>query len=245
MWKYNLHKKVNDDKDSFDLDLMNTVNIDSEVDVNQIKAYINVKDLQMILQCKDENLKRLMILNRYKLIQLKSLEVYINSLHAKCTNEDKTVTVECRGTYPLAKIGYPYFKTLNNNTCPPNNDVNIKSNNGEIWIDYMHSPTIWSDSDIIDLRRTISMCYYKNQRNELDNKLMILKNKIKLCKTVSETKQIEGKIEKVKEKIKETETCELKSYPKLHSTKVHIDWYCISEVDLRGNISHKNLNVLS
>lgn len=195
------------------------------VNVNTIRPYIPATELKMILECEDKQLQTVLILNRYKLIQLKNLIVRTNALLSRCENREQE-----GDDPPRRRWGYPYFKTLIGTSCPPNADVLAKSANGQMWLDYALRNTKWTRSDLIDLKRGIVISYHKYEVRELENRLVQLEkardspvDQMALRTEIAEARKALAK--------KQREKCI--TIPALYSN-FEVDWEHISKVELKG-----------
>lgn len=213
------------------MDLFNNDNIDVDV----IKPFLSHEEFQIISQCQDDKLRKIMVLNRYKVMHLKNLEVLVNNIYSECLSKNIYPMKAIIYGDKVTKLGYPYFKTLNNYTCPPNEDVKKKKANGEVWIDYMPKPTTWTENDIVDLKMGISVNYYKHQIQELQSKLSSLQTQLRSCATDKEKLCFVKEISRVKNVMKEKESSKIASYPKLNSN-FDIDWLYISAENLKGKV---------
>lgn len=231
---------INEDLDDIDINTISCPKLFSNL--NQIKPYLSEEEMDIINKCEDPKLKKLLILNRAKQVQLKNMQLRFSNLYVQCNRKFNEMNQVKDGKYvnglvrtrSMYKLGYPYFKTKNSTTCAPNRDALSKKKNGEICLDYMDKHTNWTRDDMVDLKSAVCLSYYKYQVNELYILLSTLKIKIRDANTKDESDEdVKEQIETVEREIKRLELETEHEPPPLHSN-TGIDWLKISTVDLRS-----------
>lgn len=223
----------------------NVENLSFSADLNLVKHFLALEEIKIINVCKDVKLKKLLILNRAKHVQLQNIRYRLYELLKECKVslkelEDELAKYNSKSTHSLRsiipKLGHPYFKTNDFFSCAPNLDTVRRQKSQEICIDYLPQLSRWTIEDQILLKKAIISHYtdYLTEKYKSQLKTLEITKKISSDKDVLVT--METTISEIKEKLTELETNPNRDPPALESSDV-FNWMSISKNDFASKYS--------
>ncbi|XP_044271356.1 snRNA-activating protein complex subunit 4 [Tribolium madens] len=191
---------------------------------------------QVIDSCSDPELKRLLVLNRSKNLQLLKLQKKIQQLLQECEAELGEKNNTLKNSEPkqsshqtnIWKLAAPYFKDERFFSSPLNGDAIKKRARNELNIyDLVPSPK-WTPIEFDRLHNAVKCNYNINRQTAIVAKIRVLKAKVSTGGPEKQTKLKEiVQLREELEKIKDDE-----EIPPLNSNE-HISWYKVSETFLK------------
>ncbi|XP_022918001.2 uncharacterized protein [Onthophagus taurus] len=208
---------------------------------NVIKPHLSSEEINVINSCKNPKLKHLLVLNRAKNINLKSIlyKLYMSYKevlgHITKLNEEARVKREEKQLYkgvPKNRMHHPYFyKSGMKYSCTLNEDAKRR----KITNHYLtNSSGRWTVQDQTILKRAVCFQYNQYQIKETNKKISDLLRVKKEYKG-SDVNKIMEKINDLKKEVETLKQNENVSVPDLKNGI--IDWLLISTQDLAGKHS--------
>lgn len=190
---------------------------------NELLTFLNKDEIGTIERSSCIDLKRIMLLNRTKRLQLLNVLKQIlelrNIIDKMLWNEKKKEEIALSGfRSPSSTLGTPFFKLRNNKvSCWSNPDVERKRHNNELMLCRVIPSSKWTEKDKLLLKGFVSMYYKYSQERDVLCKIETLKNLPEYNTTISQL---------------EKELCILRysedAYPPIDCGD-NIDWYEVSD----------------
>ncbi|KAJ3662354.1 hypothetical protein Zmor_006708 [Zophobas morio] len=186
--------------------------------------------------CTEPELKKLLILNRSKNMQLIKLHKKIQGFLAECEAEIEEKKNVLKNSEPkhlnqqtfIWKLAAPYFKDKKFFPCPLNSDAMRKRNRDELSVYDLNPSPKWTPIEFDRLNNAVKCNYNINRQNNIVSKISALKNKMK---SGDEDKSLVEEILNLKEQLEELKIGDDK-LPPLNSNEF-ISWYKVAETFLK------------
>jgi hypothetical protein len=211
---------------------------------NEVKSYNNEEgpipvsslteeERNVTESCTCSDLKKLLLLNRSKNMQLIKLHKKMQKLLTECeeTMEEKNVILKNLETKQFTqqtfvwKLAAPYFKDKKFFPCPLNEDAIKKRSTNELSVYDLVPSSKWTPIEFDRLTNAIKCNYNINRQNDVVHKLNSLKSKMQ-----SEDKDKLEEISHLKQQLDQLKNDE--QIPPLNSNEF-INWYKVAETFLK------------
>ncbi|KRT83299.1 hypothetical protein AMK59_4702, partial [Oryctes borbonicus] len=217
----------------------NVENLNFSADLNLVKRFLSLEEIKVINVCKDAKLRRLLILNRAKHVQLQNIKYRLYELLRECKMSLKAAEMQIEKSKKqethylksiIPKLGHPYFKTKDFYSCGPNADTIRKQKSKEICIDYLPQLSRWTVEDQVILKGAIIFNYTTYLIDKLESDLKVLEASKKVSTSTEAAADIETNILSIKQKLTTLQETTDHEPPPLNSD-VEINWLNISKCD--------------
>lgn len=230
-----------EDSDEFSYQFANDELLDYKADVA-----LKQEEQEVIDICQDEELKKLLILNRSKHIMLCQLFWKVKKQLKKC-NDDENLqvgksSIVCNKTSKMFKpilihLGAPYFKTKKLFPAPLNADTIKKSKNNELTIYDLGSCSYWTINASKNLLKVVCTNYNSGRQKNMIKKIVELHNALKDESSANEKAvKLADEIAACENTLKYLEEVGSDDVPPLKNND-YIDWERISDLYYDGRHS--------